>query len=53
MQGWSVAGEGGMFTSLFTFTPRGKGFIYSQENVFNRVLPPSFHQEVADPHHTS
>jgi hypothetical protein len=42
-----------MFTSLFTFTPRGKGFIYSQENVFNRVLVPSFHQEVADPHHTS
>ena len=40
IQGWSVAGEGGMFTSLFTFTPRGKGFIYSQENVFNRVLPP-------------
>ena len=54
IQGRSAAGEGGMFTPLFTFTPRGMGFIYLQGDVFIRVLlplrPPG---GGADPHHTS
>ncbi len=46
IQGRSAAGEGGMFTPLFTFMPRGMGFIYLQGDVFIRVLLPSVHPGV-------
>ncbi|GEM_PF-2227364 len=35
-----------MFTPLFTFMPRGMGFIYLQGDVFIRVLLPSVHPGV-------